>query len=238
MTGTRKARTSAVPVASAHDPQQDRTVTPAAEPLVDGDCGALDARLARFLEIPLDRATSLLQDYSAFAALARAQVAELRAQYGLTADQAIRLKDALYLGQRLLNEPREDRPHIRSHHDVGRLMRPRIGGLDHEEMWVVLLDAKNRVVAQVQLYVGTVDTCCVRTAEIFREPIRRNAPQLILTHNHPSADPTPSPEDIAHTRAVVRAGALLDIAVLDHVILGRAAHVSLREHYGQVWEGS
>ncbi len=107
--------------------------------------------------------------------------------------------------------------------------------LESEQMRVLLLNTKNRLIATVTLYNGTVSACQVRVGEIFREAVRHNATSLILVHNHPSADPTPSPEDVAITREVVRAGQLLDVEVLDHLVIGGDTYTSLRER-GVGWE--
>jgi len=204
-------------------------VKPAANMSVADDGPSLDVVLARLLGVAIERAAALLDDYDAIAPLARVEVAELRTRYGLTARQVTRLKDALTLTLRLLYGSGRERPQIRSSRDVTDLMRPRLGGLPHEEVWVLLLDTKNRVVAEIQLYVGTIDSCQVRVAELFRKAIRRNARNVILVHNHPAGSADPSPEDVALTREAVRAGLLLDIAVLDHVVVGRQAHTSLKE---------
>jgi len=196
---------------------------------ITADGPALDVVLARLLGIEVGRAAALLDDYDAVAPLARADAAELRARYGLTERQAYRLKDAVTLTLRLLHSGGPERFRIRSPHDVADLMRPRLGGLPHEEMWVLLLNTKNHVVAEIQLYVGTIDSCPVRIAEIFREAVRRNARNLILVHNHPSGSENPSPEDVALTRDAVRAGKLLDITIVDHVVIGAHAHLSLKE---------
>ncbi len=188
-----------------------------------------DVMLARLLGIAVERAAALIEDYDAVAPLVRANVAELRARHGLTQRQATRLKDAVALTLRLLHGSGQERSQIKSPRDAADLMRPHLDGLPHEEVWVLLLDTKNRVVAEIQLYVGTIDSCQVRVAELFREAVRRNARNLILVHNHPAGSTEPSPEDIALTREAVRAGRLLDIAVLDHVVVGRQAHTSLKE---------
>jgi DNA repair protein RadC len=101
--------------------------------------------------------------------------------------------------------------------------------LDQETFVVVLLDTRNRVLAKHTLYQGTLNASHVRVCEVFREPIRRNAASIILAHNHPSGDPTPSPEDASVTRQLVTSGRLLDIEVLDHLVIGQQRFVSLRE---------
>jgi DNA repair protein RadC len=100
--------------------------------------------------------------------------------------------------------------------------------LTQENVRVILLDAARRVVSLPTIYVGTLNASVLRIAEIFREAITRNTPALILVHNHPSGDPTPSPEDVELTRTIVKAGELLDILVLDHLIIGQRDWVSLK----------
>ena len=102
--------------------------------------------------------------------------------------------------------------------------------LDHEEMRVVLLDIKNGVMANIPMYKGTIASSVLRAAEIFRPAVTRNSPGVIVCHNHPSGDPTPSPEDIQVTEQLVEAGRLLDIELVDHIIIGNNQRVvSLRE---------
>jgi DNA repair protein RadC len=101
--------------------------------------------------------------------------------------------------------------------------------LDHEELWVINLDTRNRVMSLTTLYKGSVNSSQVRVGEVFRQAIFENAPAVIVAHNHPSGDPTPSPDDVAVTRAIVEAGRLLDINVLDHLIVVRGQYVSLKE---------
>jgi DNA repair protein RadC len=123
-----------------------------------------------------------------------------------------------------------DRPVINSQYAAVDLLRPFISHLDHEEFWVVLLDTKNRVQKLVQLYKGTVSTANVRVAEVFRIPIIENSRSILIAHNHPSGDPTPSPEDVNVTHAIVKAGKLLEIEVLDHLVIGSGERwVSLKE---------
>jgi DNA repair protein RadC len=104
-----------------------------------------------------------------------------------------------------------------------------MGHLDQEHMRAVLLDTKNRVQGIVTVYVGSVNSALVRVGEVFKEAIRRNSTAMIVVHNHPSGDPTPSPEDILVTRQIVDAGKLLDVEVLDHLVIGRGRYVSMRE---------
>ena len=125
--------------------------------------------------------------------------------------------------------PAAERPSINSPADAAELLKPFIGNLDHEELWVMVLDRRNRVVQLVKLYQGSVSSSQVRIGEIFRQAVIEQASAIIIAHNHPSQDPTPSPDDVAVTRAIVQAGKLLDIEVLDHIVVCSNRHVSLKE---------
>lgn len=125
--------------------------------------------------------------------------------------------------------PAYERPSINSPSDAADLLAPFIANLDHEELWVIILDRRNKVMQLVKLYQGSVNSSQVRVGEVFRQAIIEQASAVILAHDHPSGDPTPSPDDVAVTRAIVQAGKLLDIDVLDHVVVCADRFVSLKE---------
>lgn len=130
-----------------------------------------------------------------------------------------------------------ERRKIQSPADVAGLLCCEMGALDQEQMRVVLLNTRNDVVAVEMVYQGNLNTMPVRTAELFKEAIRRNAAAVILVHNHPSSNLEPSPEDLTITRRAVEAGELLGIQVLDHVIIGSGGgYRSLKESVREVWE--
>ena len=137
-------------------------------------------------------------------------------------------KLTLNLGQRL-SAPNEERPQINSPADAAALVQNEMGLLEQEHLRVLLLDTRNHVLDIVEIYKGSINTSQVRIAEIFKMAIRRNATALIVVHNHPSTDPTPSPDDVAVTRAISQAGKLLDIDVLDHLVIGGSRWISLKE---------
>ena len=120
-------------------------------------------------------------------------------------------------------------PQVRSPSDAANLVMSEMSLLEREQMRVLLMDTKNRVHTMSTVYKGSLNSSLIRVAEIFRDAIRTTSAALILVHNHPSGDPTPSPEDVAVTRQIVEAGTLLDIEVLDHLIIGQHRFVSLKE---------
>jgi len=124
-----------------------------------------------------------------------------------------------------------NRPVINSPEVAAEVFQPFLQGLEREEMWVAVLNTRYRVIAVERLYVGTLYAANIRVAEVFKPAILKNAACIVMAHNHPSGDPTPSPEDVALTRTLVQAGKLLEIDVLDHIIIGQApwGWVSLKE---------
>lgn len=119
---------------------------------------------------------------------------------------------------------------VRSPSDVAAYLGAELVDLAQEQLRVVLLDTKNRVVGTQLVYQGGINATAVRLADCYREAVARGAAAVILVHNHPSGEPTPSPEDVRLTAEAGRAGELLGIELLDHVVVARQGHVSLREH--------
>jgi DNA repair protein RadC len=177
----------------------------------------------------LNLAALLLSRFGGLSGLAKANFPELQKQKGLGFAKSCDLKAALELGRRLAAEHPEERPIVTSPQDVMNLMGTEMTLLDQEQLRVVILDTRNRVLAISTVYAGNVNTSVVRVGEIFREAIRHNAVALVVVHNHPSGDPTPSSEDVAVTRLIVEAGKLLNVDLLDHVIIGGGRCVSLKE---------
>jgi DNA repair protein RadC len=177
----------------------------------------------------LQDAANLMAAFEGIEGVARANMSELQQQPGIGASTAARIKAAFELGRRLLIERPSDRPQIRTPADAANLVMAEMGLLEQEHLRTILLDTKNRVVDIPTIYVGSVNTTMIRVAEVFREAIRRNCPSLIVLHNHPSGDVSPSPEDVAVTRQIVEAGKLMDVEVLDHLIVSRTVFVSLKE---------
>src|SRR5258708_31245414 len=178
-----------------------------------------------------DLARDLLHRYSGLRGLAAASAQQIALEHGLGPAKAAQLKAALELGQRLMREELADHPKVSSPEDIAQLVQADMSVLDHEQLWVLLLDTKNRVVRIVPQYVGSLNQSTVRIAELFKAAIKENCASIAVVRNHPSGDPTPSPEDVRVTQDLVDAGRLLDLDVVDHVIIGRGRTpwVSLRQ---------
>ena len=171
----------------------------------------------------------LLKDFGGISGLQRAPLEELCNQRGIGEAKAAQIKAAIELGRRLTLESPEERPVVNSPADAAALVAYEMSALEQEHLRVILLDTRNRVLEIVEVYVGSVNSSQIHVGEIFKAAIRRNAPALIVVHNHPSGDPTPSPDDAIVTRAIVQAGKLLDVDVLDHMVIGQGRCVSLKE---------
>ncbi|MBI5931016.1 MAG: DNA repair protein RadC [Chloroflexi bacterium] len=171
----------------------------------------------------------VLQHFSDLEGVAQASLDELTQISGIGQGLATRLQAALMLGQRVSLFQAEDHPIIRRPSDAVRLIERHLIALPQEQLIVVLMDTQNRVMNLETVYIGSLNTTVVRVAEIFRPAILQNSAGLILAHNHPSGDATPSNDDVQLTQDAVAAGKLLDIAVLDHLVIGRGEWVSMRE---------
>ena len=125
-------------------------------------------------------------------------------------------------------EAPEDRPSINCAQDIYNILGPEMSVLAQEQLRVLLLDTRNNVVGQRVIYQGNVSSALVRTAEVFRPAVVEAVPSIIVAHNHPSGDPSPSPDDVLVTRKLRRAAEQLDIELLDHVVIGGKRHVSLK----------
>ncbi len=161
--------------------------------------------------------------------LAAASPPELEAIPGIGAARAAQLAAAFELGRRLLADWPSGRFTVRAPRDLADRLILQMGRLEREELRVVLLNTRNAVLAIETVYRGNVSTALVRVGELFRDAVRQHAAALILVHNHPSGDPAPSPDDLHLTAEAVAAGRLLDLPVLDHLIVGHEAYVSLRD---------
>jgi DNA repair protein RadC len=180
-------------------------------------------------ETAVDLGRRLLARFGGLGGLARASVAELCAEHGVGIAKAAEIKAVVELARRLMILGPEERPVIRSPADVANLLMLEMSLLDQEQIRVVLLNTKNAVLGVRMVYQGSLNTSVVRPGELFREAVKEGCAALIVVHNHPSGDPSPSPEDVAVTRDIVQGGEILGIDVLDHVVIGEGRYVSMKE---------
>jgi len=176
---------------------------------------------------PLSEAVRLLERLDGPAGVVTAIPSEL-AGAGVTVSRATALAAACELTRRAIATPPPRRWVIRRPDDLAAHLLPAMGLLEREELRVAVLNTKNAVTAIPTLYAGSLSGSSVRIGEVFREAVRRNGAAVVVAHNHPSGDPAPSTEDLHITEELAAAGRLLDIALLDHLIIGRDRWVSLR----------
>lgn len=208
---------------------RERLVRAGPQALSTAELLAIILRVGVGGENVLTLAQRLLARFEGLGGLARAEFSQLADVRGLGTAKSAQILAALELGRRLMAESPEERWQIRAPSDAAHILMPKLGFQEQEHFTVLFLDTRNRVTDEETLYVGSLNTSLVRIAEVFRGAVRRNCAAVIVAHNHPSGDPTPSPEDVALTRRLVDAGKLLEIEVLDHLVIGNNRYVSLRE---------
>jgi DNA repair protein RadC len=170
----------------------------------------------------VELAEALLMQYGSLSALSRTSIAELQKIHGIGREKAKILKAALEIGRRLVQENVGENPRIASPEEAAAVLRERARSLDREVFWVLLLDTKSRLMAPpCEVSKGTLNSSLVHPREIFKPAIQHSAASVILAHNHPSGDPSPSAQDIRITKKLIEAGKTMEIKVLDHLIMGR-----------------
>ena len=178
----------------------------------------------------ISQSSRLLTRFGGLRGLGKANFSELCSEKGLSEAKSCQILAALELGRRFVSLAPEERATISCPEDVVNLLSAEMSALEQEHLRVLLLNTRNEVTGSEEIYIGNVNSSVVRPAEVFRPGIRANATSLIIVHNHPSGDPTPSGADVAITRELVDAGKLLGMELLDHVVIGSGQrYVSMKE---------
>jgi DNA repair protein RadC len=178
----------------------------------------------------IETAQALLARFESLDALNRVTTEEVAEVAGIGPAKAVRIRATLELGRRMNERVAMESPQIQSPETAAAILIPRMAHLEQEHFVALLLNTRNRLIGEpIDVYRGSLNAAMIRVGEVFRSAIRANAAAILVGHNHPSGDPSPSPEDVAITKAIVEAGKLLDVDVLDHLVIGRGRYVSLKE---------
>jgi DNA repair protein RadC len=171
----------------------------------------------------VELAEQIIMQYGSLSALSQASAAELKKDFpGIGKEKAKQVKAALEIGRRLSQENIGERPRIVSPEEGAAVLRERARSLDREVFWVLLLDTKSRLMAPpCEVSKGILNSSLIHPREIFKPAVQYSAASIILAHNHPSGDPSPSANDIRITKKLIDAGKIMEIKVLDHLIIGR-----------------
>ncbi|TDB39746.1 MAG: DNA repair protein RadC [Actinobacteria bacterium] len=205
----------------------------ARELLLDGRPDAVsDAALVALVlgETDEELGRTVLREHPIPHGLWRVRAEDLCMHGGVGPARAASLLACLELGRRTASWTGTGRPHISTPEDVVRLCGPQFAGMDREYFWALALTTKNQLIKTIEVSIGSLNASIVHPRELFKEAVRLSAASVVVVHNHPSGDPTPSGADTQLTRRLVRAGDVLGIEVLDHVVIGDGgAHASMRE---------
>lgn len=210
-----------------------RTSGPRERLLRVGPEGLADAELMALLlgtggrDLPVEElATRALSRAGGLQGLERMGARRLASMRGVGLGKACRVVAALELGRRVVCSPLEPGAKLTSSREVDAAVRPRLARSEVEQFLAIPLDAKNRAMGELRLAMGGLSSCPVAPADVFRALIREAAAGVVFVHNHPSGEPSPSPEDVALTERLRQAGELLGVRVVDHVIVGREGYFS------------
>lgn len=200
-----------------------------AEVLTNAELLAILLRTGLKGESAIQIGQRLLATFGGLRGLQKAGFPEVKKQKGVGLAKSAQIKAAIELGRRLAFETGMDKVTINSPEDAAALVQYEMAGLAQENLWVMNLDVRFHLINVEKLYIGSTTMSMVRSAEVFKAAIQRDAVSIIIVHNHPSGDPTPSTDDVMLTRNLVQAGKLLDIQVSDHLIVGQGKYVSMKQ---------
>jgi len=200
-----------------------------AEALTNPELIAILLRTGTTGENVIAVANRLLARFEGMRGFGTVSYGELTSERAMGDAKACQLLAAIELGKRVVHAPPPERRVIKGPDDIYALLFADMALLEQEHVKVVLLNARNEVVTVRDVYKGNVSSAIVRPAEVFRDAVRENCPNVIMVHNHPSGDPTPSADDVVLTKQVWEAGRLLGIDLLDHVVFARGGSFSMKD---------
>ncbi len=183
----------------------------------------------------IDLGNKLLSELGGFSGIHREDISRLMEFKGVGLAKAARIKAAVEVGYRLSKETQDPSVFIKTPEDIFNLVGFEMKGLNQEQLWVLFLNSRNKFLGKERLYKGSQDATTVRVAEIYKEAVRKNVYAIVLIHNHPSGNPTESPEDVNLTRVVIEAGKILDIRLIDHIIVAGNSYGSIRRNHPDLW---
>lgn len=210
---------------------RERLIKYGAESLSNAQLLAIILRTGSGQRGVLDLSMSLLESFSTLREIDNASISALLSINGLGIAKIAQLKAAFELGKRLMSESAENRPVFSSPYTVFSYFAPKMKHLKKEIFSCLLLDSKNRLIREVRVSEGTLNKSLIHPREAFREAIREAAQSVIFIHNHPSGDPSPSKDDISVTERLKKAGEIIGIDLLDHIIIGDGRFVSLKDNF-------
>ena len=213
----------------SHDRPREKLARSGAEALGDNELIAILLGAGTRGHSALDVANGLLEACGGLRGLTRTGRDELARAHGIGAARAARVQAALELGRRSLTRDPAERPQFATPRDVAEYLLPLFGSYPVERFGVLLLDTRHRLVRTRILSVGSLDASVVHPREVFREAILAGAAAVVLFHNHPSGDPSPSRDDLSLTRRLTTAGDIVGIDVIDHVVLADSRYASMKE---------
>lgn len=211
------------------DRPRERLEQVGAEALRDAELLAVLFRTGTREEGAVALAERLIRHFGTLRRMGQASLEELQQVKGIGRVKAIEVKAAIELGGRAKSLSAQPRPKIRAAADVADLLMSQFRAYETEHFKVVLLNTKNEVLKTVRITIGSIDETMAKPMDVFRQAVREGAPAIVLAHNHPSGDPEPSRQDLQLTERLMRAGEVLGVRVLDHVIFGDGRYVSLQE---------
>ncbi|AMQ05991.1 hypothetical protein AZE41_08700 [Sporosarcina psychrophila] len=211
------------------DRPRERLIRQGAESLSNQELIAILLRTGTKQESVLVLANRILSSFDKIQDLKDATIEELMLVKGVGKAKAVQILAAAEIGKRMYRKHSEGRYTIRSPEDAAAYLMTDMASLNQEHFVVLFLNVKNEVLHKQTIFIGSLNSSIVHPREIFREAVKRSAASIVVAHNHPSGNPSPSPEDIEVTKRLIEAGSIMGIEVLDHVIIGDHQFLSLKE---------